>query len=162
MGNSARRITVPALYDAIGTFLNNAIVELRIDSYVVGMVPKPSGPVIPGVQQEIDYTTCLVVKDPTLGVYYLTITEDEWNEAVGGATGGNSQIKELTLFVGTDVPPGDTITLAAFENERILTVTRNGVAIYNWSKPDASDTLDLTVDGGVVDLDTIQVTMIPA
>lgn len=128
------RVSVPALWDATGNFLNGALVGVAADAYVVGIVPKPSALSVPGYAAA-DNVDTLLVKDVVMGDLYLDMTLDEWRSAIQPPQQSPNRNKNLTYTVGTDVPVGDTITDSGLYNITLLQVWIDGIE---------QDTRDLT------------------
>lgn len=75
---SVRKVSVPALYDGRGAFLDSSLVNISINSQVAGVVPKPTAPGIPGAASTVSMTDTLQVNDPQAGTYYLNMTREEY------------------------------------------------------------------------------------
>lgn len=136
------RVSVPVLWNAIGDFIGGTLVGVAVDAYVVGVVPKPSGPTIPGYAGPESVDT-LLVKDVVMGDLYLDMTLDEWRSAIQPPQQTPNRNKNLTYTVGTDVPVGDTI-----ESTGLYNVTPLQVWIDGFEQDMRDLTYTLSIGGG--------------
>lgn len=124
----ATRVSAPVLWNANNDFLNESLMGVSVDAYVVGVVPKPSGVGIPGYAPP-DSVDTLLVKDKALGDLYLSLTLDEWRLLIQPPQQSPNNSKPLTYTVGTDTDVSDTITNSDLYNVTIIEVWVDGVQV---------------------------------
>lgn len=74
-------VSVPALYDGSGVWLNGQLVGVRKDAFVIGTTTKPLNP----FDSSAGTYDTLTVKDKILGTMYLKITKADWERSVNKA-----------------------------------------------------------------------------
>lgn len=124
-------VSVPALWDGNGTFLNNALVGVQADAIVVGTTQKATSPADP------TSVNTLQVKDRRYGTLYLSITLSQWQNAANQ----------------TDVTPDTNLSFTATGNTTFMvpvnswTVSGAALAITN-----ATETINIGTTPGGFDL----------
>lgn len=160
------KISVPVLYDGNKVYLANRLTTVDSLSKIVGPVQMPSGRVIPGFAPS-SYTTTLQIKEPTLGVLYLSITLTQWQQlcvnanaqeaGTPGAIPSGSSSKVLTYTIGTDKPAGATITDPALMNVTLLEIWIDGASYDIRTIPYGPAGGDLTFSPALVNDQTVSI-----
>ena len=153
------QVPVTVLWDGNNNFMDGAVVSVSSDAIVVGYVMKPSGFQVRPTDTS-PQTQTLQIKDKNIGTLYLDMTRDEYNIAVGQVATPPASTEPLTLT--TTIDSGDVGCLFASSsliNVKILSVTKGGIAIYNYaySYDRATGYLDLTQAGCLSLGETIQI-----
>lgn len=158
MAQLTQKVNVPVLWDSDNCFIGNQIYSVSVESIIGAVISKPPGIAIPGYSAGLP-VDCLMVKDPELGLLYLSLTLAEYLDIIGNASGGGVNLDVINWTGGDEVPAGDTITSSALSGIIIFSVNKGGITIYNYTYTDGSPDgeLDLTTDGGLAEDENIQI-----
>ena len=151
-------IFAPVWFDGNGQFLNDQQLAVNSDSIVVGTVLKPAGYSTPPYPNPTQVST-LEVKDPNLGVLYLSWTLLQWQTAVntaanpgsGGGTGVNAITKQYNI-----ASPSLTIIDGVLSGVTINLVFLNGIQVDSSQWSFAGDTITFASTLNALDIVTVQ------
>lgn len=139
----SRFLTLPVLWNLDGTFQNNSLVNIDIESRYVATVQKPAKPFPPATGPALIPT--LQVEDPNLGTLYLNVPYSVYQAAIIAASGSNSpQIR--TIFT-TITAPAAFYRSVFLQGATVLQVWKNGVVLNPLTDYSLSGTTITFTDG---------------
>lgn len=151
---NTRKISVPVLWDSIGNFKDNEQCAVSVDSIVVGVVDKPTGPRIPGYGNG-ETTSTLQIKDVNFGTLYLSLTEEEYMALVANSGTSPDELQVYNWVGGVDIDPGSIVTDPRLDGIHIDSINKGGITIYHYTHE--GSVLDLISDGGLAEDEHIQI-----
>lgn len=150
-------VPVPVWFDGNNKFMAGQTINIGSDALAVGIVQKPTGPVIPGYGPSALKDT-LYVRDKTLGGLYLDMTLLQFLTAIGKTSQSPNKEKIYTVTIsGTP----SSITAAALYNVTLTQVTIGGVAVdqrtLDYSKDDTAKTGTITFSSPLTSTSVVQI-----
>lgn len=157
------KVPVIATYDSSLIFYPGGHpFSIDSDSIVVGTRELPTTPPIKGVAQPVLTTNFLNVLTKPWGNLYLNMSLDAYNATVAAViVAAGAPTQEVTYTVGTDVPPGSSITTSWLYNKIIISIIVDGIAQdirnFTYTSGVGEGTLDFSSIGGLLAPSKVQI-----
>lgn len=150
-------VPVSVWFDGNNKFMNGQTINIQSDALAIGIVQKPTGPVILGFGPSGLQNT-LYVRDRILGGLYLNMTLQQFLTAIGKTAQSANKEKIYTVtIVGTP----SSITAVDLYNVTLTQVTIGGIAVdqrtISYSSDDTNKTGTVTFGSSLSSTSVVQV-----